>query len=129
MEINQRLFDECSQNFNREREDENAKLKEKLSKWEIIEKKARQNPQFSEVSQQLQNTCSSLAQLSVNENGRIEPVDTTKIKQQAARYAIDYVQERPLTRRKSELPHDPNTDRALDEHRRHEPYLPTVPHE
>lgn len=43
--------------------------------------------------------------------------------------AIDYVQERPLTRRKSELPHDPNTDRALDEHRRHEPYLPTVPHE
>lgn len=45
MEINQRLFDECSQNFNREREDESTKLKEKLSKWEMIERKARQNPQ------------------------------------------------------------------------------------
>lgn len=42
--------------------------------------------QFSEVSQQLQNTCSSLAQLSINENAGIEPVDPTKIKQQAARY-------------------------------------------
>nr|CDQ01076.1 BMA-PPTR-2, isoform a [Brugia malayi] len=88
MEINQRLFDECSQNFNREREDESTKLKEKILKWEMIERKARQNPQ-----------------------------------------AVDYVQERPLVRRKSELPHDPNTDRALDEHRRHDPYLSTVPHE
>lgn len=44
MEINQRLFDECSQNFNREHEDESAKLKDKLLKWEMIERKARQNP-------------------------------------------------------------------------------------
>ncbi|VBB32313.1 unnamed protein product [Acanthocheilonema viteae] len=71
----------------------------------------------------------SLALLSINENAGMEPVDPTKIKQQAARYAVDYVQERPLVRRKSELPHNPNIDRALDEHRRHEPYLSTVPHE
>lgn len=45
MEINQRLFDECSQNFNREREEETQKLKEKLLKWEYIERKAQQNPQ------------------------------------------------------------------------------------
>lgn len=42
--------------------------------------------QFSEVSEQLQDTCSSLALMSINENAGIEPVDPNTIKQQAARF-------------------------------------------
>ncbi|VDM98723.1 unnamed protein product [Thelazia callipaeda] len=135
MEINQTLFDECSQNFNREREDESAKLKEKLSNWEKIEKKARENPKFFEVSEQLANTCSSLALLSIKEDERMD-LDPTQIKRQAERYvltiifnAVNHFPDRPFTRRKSDLPYDPNTDRALDEHRRHDSYLRTVPNE
>lgn len=49
MEINQRLFDECSQNYNREREEEAEKLKKKLALWEDIERKARLNPNVSPI--------------------------------------------------------------------------------
>lgn len=42
---------------------------------------------------------------------------------------MDNRQERPTMRRKSDLPHDPSTDRALEAHRRHDPYLRSVPNE
>ncbi len=39
----------------------------------------------------------------------------------------DLRKERPLVRRKSELPHDPNTERALTDHHRHDAYLKSLP--
>lgn len=44
MEINHRLFDECSQNFQQEREEEKERLIAKINMWKNIEQKARQNP-------------------------------------------------------------------------------------
>uniref|UniRef100_A0A9J2P6T0 Serine/threonine protein phosphatase 2A regulatory subunit n=1 Tax=Ascaris lumbricoides TaxID=6252 RepID=A0A9J2P6T0_ASCLU len=131
MEINQRLFDECSQNFNKEREAESARLKEKMAKWEMIERKARQNPNYAEVQALLQDTISApMMALSLEDDSDPGPLDTSQIKQNASTYisASDDIRgERELARRKSELPHDPSTDRALEEHKRHDPYLKSVP--
>lgn len=131
MEINQRLFDECSQNFAKEKEAENERFKQKVAIWEAIERQAKLNPNYEEVTSLLQDTISEpLFGLNLddkNDDGTT-PLDTNEIKQSSAQYAKEgMLSERSLSRRKSELPHDPNTDRALDEHRRHDRYLKSVP--
>ncbi|VDN56063.1 unnamed protein product [Dracunculus medinensis] len=102
MEINHRLFDECSQNFQQEREEEKERLIAKINMWKNIEQKARQNPNVGIIICHV--TSKMLKSYSIRE-------DTE------------------TTRRRSDLPHDPNTERALDEHRRHDAYLRSVPNE
>lgn len=42
--------------------------------------------QYAEVSQLLEDTCSSVASLKISEDAGIEPLDASQLKQQAARY-------------------------------------------
>ncbi|VDM53307.1 unnamed protein product [Angiostrongylus costaricensis] len=49
MEINQKLFDECSQNYAKERSMEKVRQEEKERMWQLIEQIARKNPKYSEV--------------------------------------------------------------------------------
>ena len=44
MEMNHKLFDECSQKYKVEKQKEKEKLTERDSAWMKIESKARQNP-------------------------------------------------------------------------------------
>lgn len=44
MEMNQKLFDECSQKYKTERQKEKEKMKERDELWNKIESHAKQNP-------------------------------------------------------------------------------------
>lgn len=44
MEMNQKLFDECSQKYKAERQREKEKMKERDELWTKIEQSAKQNP-------------------------------------------------------------------------------------
>ncbi|XP_041355098.1 serine/threonine-protein phosphatase 2A 56 kDa regulatory subunit delta isoform-like isoform X2 [Gigantopelta aegis] len=85
MEMNQKLFDDCTQQFKAERQKEKEKNKQRDEAWNKINTLAAKNPQLSKK----------------------RPKD------------------KPLLRRKSELPHDINTFKALDSHPRPDKFLPT----
>uniref|UniRef100_A0A8C8CZN6 Serine/threonine protein phosphatase 2A regulatory subunit n=1 Tax=Oncorhynchus tshawytscha TaxID=74940 RepID=A0A8C8CZN6_ONCTS len=93
MEMNQKLFDDCTQQFRTEKNKEKAKWKEREEAWVKIENLAKSNPQVS--SKHLSPSFDILLQ----RNER---------------------KERPLVRRKSELPQDISTVKALETHRREE---------
>ncbi|XP_075471170.1 serine/threonine-protein phosphatase 2A 56 kDa regulatory subunit gamma isoform isoform X5 [Ascaphus truei] len=76
MEMNQKLFDDCTQQFKAEKQKEKLKLKEREEAWVKIENLAKSNPQAQK----------------------------------------DLKKERPLVRRKSELPQDIYTMKALESH-------------
>uniref|UniRef100_A0A8C5QU95 Serine/threonine protein phosphatase 2A regulatory subunit n=1 Tax=Leptobrachium leishanense TaxID=445787 RepID=A0A8C5QU95_9ANUR len=76
MEMNQKLFDDCTQQFKAEKQKEKLKLKEREEAWVKIENLAKSNPQAVK----------------------------------------DLKKERPLVRRKSELPQDIYTMKALESH-------------
>ena len=49
MEMNHKLFDECSQKYKLEKQKEKDKLRDRDAAWMKIESKARQNPNVSLV--------------------------------------------------------------------------------
>uniref|UniRef100_A0AAQ4QBI3 Serine/threonine protein phosphatase 2A regulatory subunit n=1 Tax=Gasterosteus aculeatus aculeatus TaxID=481459 RepID=A0AAQ4QBI3_GASAC len=85
MEMNQKLFDDCTQQFRAEKSKEKAKWKEREEAWLKIENLAKSNPQIQKEQRR----------------------------------------ERPLMRRKSELPRDICTVTALELHRRADEMLTT----
>ncbi|XP_055016248.1 serine/threonine-protein phosphatase 2A 56 kDa regulatory subunit gamma isoform isoform X3 [Boleophthalmus pectinirostris] len=85
MEMNQKLFDDCTQQFRAEKNKEKAKSKEREEAWIKIENLAKSNPQLQ----------------------------------------LEQRKERPMVRRKSELPQDIYTTKALESHRRAEEMLTT----
>jgi len=50
MEINQKLFDECTQNYTREREVEKERSREKQAKWLNLEQQAQRSMQVGHQS-------------------------------------------------------------------------------
>ena len=54
MEMNHKLFDECSQKYKLEKQKEKEKLRDRDSAWTKIESKARQNPN---VNQHIFSSC------------------------------------------------------------------------
>lgn len=57
MEMNQKLFDECSQKYKAERQREKEKMKERDDLWNKIEQTAKQNPKvISDFLQQFSPT-------------------------------------------------------------------------
>uniref|UniRef100_A0A669DT56 Serine/threonine protein phosphatase 2A regulatory subunit n=1 Tax=Oreochromis niloticus TaxID=8128 RepID=A0A669DT56_ORENI len=85
MEMNQKLFDDCTQQYRAEKNKEKAKSKEREEAWLKIENLAKSNPQLQHEQRK----------------------------------------ERPMMRRKSELPQDIYTTKALESHRRAEDMLTT----
>ncbi|CAF1061869.1 unnamed protein product [Adineta ricciae] len=121
MEMNHKLFDECSQKYKLEKQKEKEKLRERDSAWLKIENKARQNPNFK--------LCA------MNQPELYRPVDnddddagaaniTAKEIEQEAKEASRALQKgKPMIRRKSELPHDYSTLNALERHKRPNEFL------
>ncbi len=50
MEMNHKLFDECSQKYKLEKQKEKEKLRDRDTAWTKIESKARQNPSVGQFS-------------------------------------------------------------------------------
>jgi len=55
MEMNQKLFDECTQQYKAERQKEKEKAKKRIEAWKFVESKAAANPDVEEVTKMLNN--------------------------------------------------------------------------
>uniref|UniRef100_A0A674NN96 Serine/threonine protein phosphatase 2A regulatory subunit n=1 Tax=Takifugu rubripes TaxID=31033 RepID=A0A674NN96_TAKRU len=135
MEMNQKLFDDCTQQFRAEKNKEKAKLKEREEAWIKIENLAKSNPQ---VSRSPLHATESLFSILLclffpfpvameTDIPLIEDVQRLKktVEEGATQLQHDQRKERPMMRRKSELPQDIYTTKALESHRRAEDMLTT----
>uniref|UniRef100_A0A8C1YHR6 Serine/threonine protein phosphatase 2A regulatory subunit n=1 Tax=Cyprinus carpio TaxID=7962 RepID=A0A8C1YHR6_CYPCA len=119
MEMNQKLFDDCTQQFRAEKNKEKAKWKEREEAWIKIENLAKSNPQFLMYV----DSSSLSSPVDMETDGPcIEDVMMLKktVEEEAIQLHRDQRRERPLMRRKSELPQDTSTMNALETHRRAE---------
>uniref|UniRef100_A0A8C1HPW9 Serine/threonine protein phosphatase 2A regulatory subunit n=1 Tax=Cyprinus carpio carpio TaxID=630221 RepID=A0A8C1HPW9_CYPCA len=119
MEMNQKLFDDCTQQFRAEKNKEKAKWKEREEAWVKIENLAKSNPQFPMYI----DSSSFSSPMDMETDGPvIDDVMMLKktVEEEATQIHRDQRRERPLMRRKSELPQDTSTAKALETHRRAE---------
>ncbi|KAK7141817.1 hypothetical protein R3I94_011490 [Phoxinus phoxinus] len=124
MEMNQKLFDDCTQQFRAEKNKEKAKLKEREEAWIKIESLAKSNPQCV-----VYVGPSGLTRPVEMETDApfIEDVEILKntVQSRAVQMSREQRKERPLVRRKSDVPQDSNTSKALESQRRSEDSLNT----
>ncbi|CAM9594618.1 unnamed protein product [Lampetra planeri] len=128
MEMNQKLFDDCTQQYKAERQQEKLKLKDRDEAWTKIESLAKTNPQYqTRLQQDLNGAVVSM------ETDTPSAEDIIQLKKSMETEAMQCVQQpkpevkKVLLRRKSELPQDVYTMKALEAHRRAEEYLSTSP--
>uniref|UniRef100_A0A4W6EYX0 Serine/threonine protein phosphatase 2A regulatory subunit n=1 Tax=Lates calcarifer TaxID=8187 RepID=A0A4W6EYX0_LATCA len=123
MEMNQKLFDDCTQQFRAEKSKEKAKWKEREEAWLKIENLAKSNPQFLMYV----DSVGSGSPMDMETDGPLLD-DVNMLKktvEEEATQVRNQRRERPLMRRKSELPKDISTVTALELHRRAEEMLTT----
>ncbi|XP_077408778.1 protein phosphatase 2, regulatory subunit B', gamma b isoform X2 [Vanacampus margaritifer] len=124
MAMNQKLFDDCTQQFRAEKSKEKAKWKEREEAWLKIENLAKSNPQFLTCT----DPVSSGGPTDMETDGpMLDDVSLLKktVVEEATQLQKDHRRERPLMRRKSELPKDISTVTALELHQRAEEILTT----
>ncbi|XP_067278707.1 serine/threonine-protein phosphatase 2A 56 kDa regulatory subunit delta isoform isoform X1 [Pseudorasbora parva] len=154
MEMNQKLFDDCTQQYKAEKQNElqrerqhfghrtcpemmsreKYKLKEREEMWHKIEELAKQNPQSTKV--QLRPGLAQEEYMMYNEAGMplysmetetptAEDIQLLKktVESEASQGMKDIKKDKVLMRRKSELPQDVYTIKALEAHKRAEEYL------
>ncbi|KAF4090110.1 hypothetical protein AMELA_G00048160 [Ameiurus melas] len=68
MEMNQKLFDDCTQQYKAEKQKEKYKLKEREEIWHKIEQLAKQNPQITKIHPSFQHGLPQDAYIMYNEN-------------------------------------------------------------
>ncbi|XP_054265706.1 serine/threonine-protein phosphatase 2A 56 kDa regulatory subunit gamma isoform-like isoform X3 [Macrosteles quadrilineatus] len=128
MEMNQKLFDECTQQYKQERQKEKERQREREDMWGRVEHLAMSNPgyQLPPKQQYLYNNNSNI--VTSPPGGDDDPdISYEKLEQEAREVRKARNKEKPLLRRKSELPHDNYTVRALSDHKRADEFLPTPP--
>ncbi|KAJ3606373.1 hypothetical protein NHX12_025894 [Muraenolepis orangiensis] len=117
MEMNQKLFDDCTQQFRAEKCKEKAKWKEREDAWVKIDNLAKSNPQFLLYidlgalgsPMDMETDCPPLDDVALLKK---------TMEDEAIQIQRDPRKDRPLMRRKSELPQDVCTVSALETHRR-----------
>ncbi|KAH8277128.1 hypothetical protein KR026_005825 [Drosophila bipectinata] len=144
MEMNQRLFDDCSKNYKQEKQMEREKLSQREELWQQVESLAKTNPEWSKArrfndylqpndSRNLYNEYNENCDLPYeqNEQQARQPPPPLPPQKQALQEPREVRGERnkdkPLLRRKSDLPSDSGTVKALIEHKRPDEYLTTPP--
>ncbi|OBS65688.1 hypothetical protein A6R68_05761 [Neotoma lepida] len=115
MEMNQKLFDDCTQQFKAEKLKEKLKMKEREEAWVKIENLAKANPQYAVYSQA---SAMSIPVAMETDGPQFEDVQMLKktVSDETRQAQKDLKKDRPLVRRKSELPQDPHTEKALEAH-------------
>jgi len=181
MEMNQKLFDDCTQAYKAEQKREREKAKKRLDNWKRMDKMARANPDVERITAMLKN-CHVLdserieaehalqLQLimgigngggnnktavsasgagsdgegedgngagSEGDDGNANVLTMDKIKEEAVNAGssgssgsssnVPKNADKPLLRRKSELPTDMYTQNALESHKRADEFLTTPP--
>ncbi|GAB6020651.1 Serine/threonine-protein phosphatase 2A 56 kDa regulatory subunit delta isoform [Chamberlinius hualienensis] len=132
MEMNQKLFDECTQHYKQERQHELVKKKERDEAWHRIHELASRNPQAKETNVMVNNVSNCVAP-SLNRIGILndgggnstDDLDLSMDKLAIEAKEVSKNREKPLLRRKSGLPHDAYTLKALTNHTRADDYLTT----
>ncbi|XP_020826798.1 serine/threonine-protein phosphatase 2A 56 kDa regulatory subunit gamma isoform isoform X1 [Phascolarctos cinereus] len=115
MEMNQKLFDDCTQQFKAEKMKEKLKLKEREEAWVKIENLAKSNPQYTVYSE----ASSMNLPVAMETDGPLyEDLQMLKktVNEESRQAQKDQKKDRPLVRRKSELPQDIYTMKALESH-------------
>ncbi|XP_065069469.1 serine/threonine-protein phosphatase 2A 56 kDa regulatory subunit gamma isoform-like [Rhopilema esculentum] len=141
MEMNQKLFDECARKYKEEKLREKDRLKEKQDAWQRIAKLAVDNPDCKrvyEVNPQLREELPLLANhgttdpsILANTNGNNNDADgimdsnvlAKQLKNSEIKERVNTEEARQATRRKSCLPQDAATMRALQQHQHPDGYL------
>uniref|UniRef100_A0A8C5K853 Serine/threonine-protein phosphatase 2A 56 kDa regulatory subunit n=1 Tax=Jaculus jaculus TaxID=51337 RepID=A0A8C5K853_JACJA len=115
MEMNQKLFDDCTQQFKAEKLKEKLKMKEREEAWVKIENLAKANPQYTVYRQA---SAMSIPVAMETDGPQYEDVQMLRktVSNEACQAQKDLKKGRPLARRKSELPQDPHTKKALEAH-------------
>ncbi|XP_036267623.1 serine/threonine-protein phosphatase 2A 56 kDa regulatory subunit gamma isoform isoform X7 [Pipistrellus kuhlii] len=115
MEMNQKLFDDCTQQFKAEKLKEKLKMKEREEAWVKIENLAKANPQYSIHSQA---STMSIPVAMETDGPLFEDVQMLRktVNEEARQAQKDLKKDRALVRRKSELPQDLHTKNALEAH-------------
>ena len=163
MEMNQKLFDECTQQYKLEQKKEKEKAKKRLEAWKKLDELARNNPEMEFLSNELksciledtielmsqgmeisessdnlkmiENTPQSGAPTHMTDNrgtmgsntSHVHPTPTASVSTTSVSNIKPKPADKPLLRRKSELPTDEYTQRALESHKRADEYLSTPP--
>ncbi|XP_053228527.1 serine/threonine-protein phosphatase 2A 56 kDa regulatory subunit gamma isoform isoform X3 [Podarcis raffonei] len=115
MEMNQKLFDDCTQQFKAEKVKEKLKMKEREEAWVKIENLAKSNRQHSVFS----DTCLVSSPVAMETDGPlIEDLQVLKkaVKEEACPAQKEQKKDRVIVHRKSELPQDIYTMKALESH-------------
>ncbi|XP_044746417.1 serine/threonine-protein phosphatase 2A 56 kDa regulatory subunit gamma isoform-like isoform X2 [Coccinella septempunctata] len=125
MEMNQKLFDECTQQYRQERQKERERQHQRQELWGRVENLAASRPEYEQLRNELQN-------LNINNVITSPDQDDEVHLENMEQEAIDVKRggrnlTRPLVRRKSELPVDQTTMKALNDHKRADEYLTTPP--
>nr|XP_055160057.1 serine/threonine-protein phosphatase 2A 56 kDa regulatory subunit gamma isoform isoform X2 [Nyctereutes procyonoides] len=115
MEMNQKLFDDCTQQFKAEKLKEKLKMKEREEAWVKIENLAKANPQYTVYSQA---STMSIPVAMETDGPLFEDVQMLRkaVNEEARQAQKDLKKDRPGVRRKPELPQDPHTKNALEAH-------------
>lgn len=128
MEMNQKLFDDCTQHYKMERQKEKEKLKQRDDAWKKVMNLAKTNPQYKAFMDQVKTIDSAIVCADEND---ADPADIDmaieKLEKEAVEVNTQHQQEqardKQLLRRKSELPRDIVTMKALETHKRPDPFL------
>ncbi|KAH8382843.1 hypothetical protein KR009_005579 [Drosophila setifemur] len=144
MEMDQRLFDECSKNYKQEKQMEREKLSQREELWQQVESLAKTNPEWSKARSyndclpqsesrtlydQYNENC-DLAYEQSEQQARQPPPPLPPQKQalqEPREIRGERNMDKPLLRRKSDLPSDSGTVQALIEHKRPDEFLTTPP--
>jgi len=138
MEMNQKLFDECTQKYKAERSKEKERLKQRLEAWNKVEASARANPDVEQVAKMLDNISllnsgisdpdsddeGAAAEKETKTNGTINNpsnINVSAVNIQEAKKNLD----KPLLRKKSDLPADILTQKSLENYKRADEFLTT----
>lgn len=124
MEMNQRLFDECTVRYKDERQRERAKMKEREEAWAALEQAA--NANADKIKGQIPSANNQYSTEIDNEDLDVDPEQLAEtIKSLPEKGTTDEAEpveaavQRDLTRRKSFLPVDFETRKALIQHQQH----------
>ncbi|KAM6367614.1 serine/threonine-protein phosphatase 2A 56 kDa regulatory subunit delta isoform 2-T2 [Alca torda] len=122
MEMNQKLFDDCTQQYKAEKQKGRFRMKEREEMWQKIEELARLNPQYPMyyAPSSLPSVCCMETETPTAED--IQLLKKT-VETEAVQMLKDIKKEKVLLRRKSELPQDVYTIKALEAHKRAEEFL------
>jgi len=182
MEMNQKLFDECTQQYKLEQKKEKEKAKQRIEAWKKLDHLARNNPDIDRLSAEMRScvlndtidmmsssvsmeTSESSDNLVASKKSEVDMVDssskiisppplvasastTPSVSASSSSLSSsgrtlgpatsasaginaggtgNKPADKPLLRRKSELPTDAYTQQALESHKRADEYLTTPP--